>query len=68
MTVRDYQQMADILKQELNGRYMMADEARLRFDKLNEKVDTHASQVSRFIEKVESFIKDRKYAGIRSDS
>lgn len=39
MTVRDYQQISDLMKQELNGRYMFADESRKRFDMVDHKID-----------------------------
>lgn len=39
MTVRDYQQISELLKKELNGRYMFAEEARNRFDAIEHKLD-----------------------------
>jgi hypothetical protein len=45
MTVRDYREISDVLRKELNGRYMMADEARERFTTLEQKLDRHAEEV-----------------------
>lgn len=39
MTVRDYQQIRELMVKELNGRYMLAKEARERFDALAEKIE-----------------------------
>ena len=44
LTVRDYKEVAEVLRAELNGRYMMAGEARERFAAIEEKLDAHASE------------------------
>lgn len=63
MRVADYRQIAALLKDELNGRYMFADEARQKFSNveskievLERKVDLHAGEVSSFIAKVTPLI------------
>ena len=45
LTVRDYQLISETLVKELNGRYMIADEARGRFMALEAKMDKHAQEV-----------------------
>lgn len=52
MTIRDYRQVAAVMKDELNGRYMLATEARERFAALEEKVDEAKRE---FIERLERF-------------
>lgn len=39
MTVRAFNQLADLLTQRLNGRYMLAIEARERFDRIETLID-----------------------------
>ena len=39
MSVRSYKELSEMLVTQLNGRYMMADEARQRFDLMAEKID-----------------------------
>jgi hypothetical protein len=63
MTVRDYKQLADLLKEELNGRYMMAPEARDKFedvkervDNLDRKMDVFSADLSRLIVRIEPLV------------
>ena len=53
MTVRDFQLIADELVKRLNGRYMLADEARGRFMALEAKIDEHAKETRRVLARLE---------------
>ena len=45
LTLGDFQQIADLLKRELNGRYMFANEARQKFDELANKMDEKVAEL-----------------------
>ena len=47
LTVRDYQLISETLVKELNGRYMIADEARGRFMSLEAKIEKHGDEMRR---------------------
>ncbi len=39
LSVRDYKEITDVLRRELNGRYMMAEEARDRFSAIDKRLE-----------------------------
>jgi hypothetical protein len=49
MTVQDYRQISELLKQELNGRYMFAKEARERFGGIENKIEHLGEDMKAFI-------------------
>lgn len=49
MTLSDFRQIADMLKRELNGRYMFADEARKRFEDLENRLEASVEDLKRYI-------------------
>lgn len=49
LTVESYRQIAELMKQELNGRYMFAKEARDRFGSVETKIDGLGRDMKAFI-------------------
>ena len=39
MTIKDYHELADLLMERFNGRYLLAVDARDRFDRIEHKID-----------------------------
>ncbi len=50
MTLGDFRQIADLLKAELNGRYMFAAEAREKFSELGDKLDEKVEALEHLME------------------
>ena len=53
ITIRVYKQLADLLISQLNGRYMMADEARHRLQTLEVKLDVQGESLNKLIERLD---------------
>ncbi len=49
MSLREYKDVSDLLKQELNGRYMAASEARDRFAQVERKIEDLGDSLKVFI-------------------
>ncbi len=52
LTIGDFRQIADLLKAELNGRYMFANEAREKFDELGERLDNRVEELKSCIQQL----------------
>lgn len=52
LTVRDYKQITELFTKELNGRYMFATEAREKFEKLEQQLASHATEMRVFMAKI----------------
>lgn len=49
MTLADFELIADLMKRELNGRYMFATEAREKFAALEKQIEEHAREMKAFM-------------------
>lgn len=50
LTLGDFRQIAELLKAELNGRYMFAAEARQKFDELGAKLDSRIEAMEKLLD------------------
>ena len=53
VTVRDYKLISEELVKQLNGRYMLADEARGRFMRVEAKIDQHALEMRGYFARID---------------